>query len=219
MGGIINVNGINVEFLLKKDVNFEFNGEILLEGRSIARILGYSENSKPINRHINSNNKYKINNRHILSNNYRKLNNAGENFLTECGFLQMLQNSMCLTEYDKKEIADTLLPNKNYITFKSRNEIEFIDILEKVLEPYPFLVTRQKDVDGLYKIDLYIENHNIAIEYDENSHQSYDRSKELNRENYIKNKLGCYFIRVSDKNDHYWNVGFILKNIHKYYRK
>ena len=53
--------GIELEVLTKEDVNIEFNGEVLFNGKQVAEILEYAESSKPL-RNIRENQKIKIKN-------------------------------------------------------------------------------------------------------------------------------------------------------------
>ena len=50
-----------------------------------------------------------------------------------------------------------------------------------------------------YRIDIYLLDYNIAIEYDENNHKYYTYEKQELREENIKEKLNCKFIRVTDE--------------------
>ena len=48
-----------------------------------------------------------------------------------------------------------------------------------------------------YKIDLYFLNAKIAIECDEFGHQDRDAQYEIDREDFVKNQLGCKFVRFN----------------------
>jgi len=66
-------------------------------------------------------------------------------------------------------------------------------------------------IDG-YKIDLYFPDYNLAIEVDEFNHKDRDKLYENKREEYIKEKLGCKFIRF-DPDEKNFNIGNIISNI------
>ena len=54
-----------------------------------------------------------------------------------------------------------------------------------------------------YRIDLYFLQHKLPAEIHEKGHKSKDEHKEVERENAIKEHLGCKFIRFnSDKKDY-----------------
>ena len=56
-----------------------------------------------------------------------------------------------------------------------------------------------------YKIDAYFVKYKLAVEIDEHNHEERDNEKELMRENTIKQKLGCKFIRIN-ADDEKFNV-------------
>ena len=102
--------------------------------------------------------------------------------------------------------------NKELIVFTQNKEIRFLDMLEESLKPFGITGVRQYNVLGK-RIDFYIPNLNIAIEYDENGHDHYSYEKHEGRQKEIENKLGCRFIRVSDRNSHSFNVGQVIKEM------
>ncbi len=105
-------------------------------------------------------------------------------------------------------------PNSIMITEINRKEIEFLDDLEDALSPFNIKGIRQYSVMGnKYRIDYYIPNLNIAIEYDENEHKNYSYEKHEGRQREIEDQLKCKFIRVNDNNTNSYNIGFVIKNI------
>jgi very-short-patch-repair endonuclease len=122
--------------------------------------------------------------------------------------------SNALSEKDIKTIQDLLQVNgvSNVEFFRqTRQEIEFIDTLLKILEPFNFECVKQYQVLN-YRIDLYIKDLNIAVEYDEGHHSSQAEEDDI-RQITIEKQLGCKFIRVSNKDSHLWNCGYIMKRI------
>ncbi|WP_053071447.1 BRO-N domain-containing protein [Clostridium haemolyticum] len=85
--------GSELEILTKEDINFEFEGTVLFNGKQVQGILGYSTSSKTIIRLIRENQKYKVKNSDVLNQHFRKLNNAGETFITEKGVMKLIINS------------------------------------------------------------------------------------------------------------------------------
>ncbi len=101
----------------------------------------------------------------------------------------------------------------------SRKEIKFIELLEDVLKPFGIKGVKQFKVLN-YRLDYYITDYNLVIEYDENEHKQYNQEKENKREEEIKRELfdeitntPCTIIRVSDKNSNGYNCGLIIKEI------
>lgn len=91
--GLMIFEGESVEILFKEDVNIDFNGECLFNGKQICDLLMYSENSKPISRHVRDNQKIRLSNSNVLKQHFRKLHNTGETFLTEKGVMKLIVNS------------------------------------------------------------------------------------------------------------------------------
>lgn len=95
---------------------------------------------------------------------------------------------------------------------KSRKEVVFLDKLEESLKPFNIKGIRQYGILS-YRIDYFIPSLNIAIEYDENNHNSYTYEAHEGREKEIKEILNCKFIRVTDYNTDEYNIGYIIKSI------
>jgi very-short-patch-repair endonuclease len=74
-----------------------------------------------------------------------------------------------------------------------RNEKELLDELENKLG---YRIIRQYRIGG-YFLDGYIPEINLAIEVDEKYHEN-NKEKDIKREEYIKQKLGCKFLRIKD---------------------
>ena len=63
---------------------------------------------------------------------------------------------------------------------------------------------------------MYIPKYKIAIEYDENQHNTPKNIfKDNQREDYIIRNLGCTFIRLDYKNSDAKNIAIVLKQILK----
>ena len=97
-----------------------------------------------------------------------------------------------------------------------RKEIEFLNKLEESLKPFNITGIRQFPIDINYKhyrIDYYIPQLNIAVEYDENGHTSYTYEEHEGRQKEIEKELGCKFIRVTDNNSDEYNIGLVIKEL------
>ena len=99
-----------------------------------------------------------------------------------------------LSGHGCRECADELF-------FGGKNETQyFIPYLQHKLK-YDITLQYRVKIDGsdkYFMIDAYIPERNIAIEYDEEYHKT-RKDKDISRENYIVNKIGCEFVRISDK--------------------
>lgn len=94
------------------------------------------------------------------------------------------------------------------ISFKTRGEVEFSEALQKSLEYNRYTVINQYAVIG-YKIDMFIPEINVAIEYDEKAHK-YQKESDAKRENEIKDLIGCEFIRIDEQDGLFYNLGKVI---------
>ncbi|MHA1482134.1 MAG: endonuclease domain-containing protein [Candidatus Heimdallarchaeaceae archaeon] len=74
-----------------------------------------------------------------------------------------------------------------------KHEKQILDEVEKELK---FRIIRQYEIGG-YFLDGYIPEINLAIEVDEKHHKR-QKEKDTQREEFIKQKLGCQFLRIKD---------------------
>lgn len=118
---IFKFQGQQVEILLKKDVNFEFDGDFLIHGSQAATNLGYERGTKAVQDHVDREEKFLVKNSDILKQDFRKLNNAGEIFITESGlyslsFNSKLESAKKFTKWVKKEVIPTIRKHGMYAT-------------------------------------------------------------------------------------------------------
>ncbi|MGL5049201.1 MAG: endonuclease domain-containing protein [Fusobacteriaceae bacterium] len=93
----------------------------------------------------------------------------------------------------------------------TRFEISFGNMLEEYLKEFNIFVDKQFNVDG-YRIDFYIPSKNICIEYDEYGHNSETAIiKDLERQKYVVEKLGCKFIRCNYTDSDVKNLAKVVK--------
>lgn len=136
-------------------------------------------------------------------------------FITENEFLSVLQRCRTKNKDEINKIKNNLVESgllKDALVLEDTKEQGFIQLLLDVLEPFGFTISRQYHVLK-YRIDAYIHELNIAIEYDENGHAGYSYESHELRQKEIENHLGCEFIRVTDDRDHAYNVGLVLKKM------
>jgi predicted HTH transcriptional regulator len=65
-----------------------------------------------------------------------------------------------------------------------------------------------------YKLDFYISELNLAIEFDE-KHHKYQKEEDEKREKEIENVLNCKFIRVSEEKSIGEQLGLVIKAINE----
>ena len=179
----------------------------LLEYLDIKHSIEYLIDKKDLNKGFD----YEVIPRHLIDNkvNLNKLkNNNNVYILKQSGIFKIINNRR------QSEAID--IGRKFSIPLKFIKEREYAAIISKSFAEYEctqqFFVPRE-DKNG-YFIDLYIrgKDKNIAIEIDENGHNSYDEEFEIVREQYIKEKLGCDFIRFNPDCKNF-NIGTVINKI------
>lgn len=99
----------------------------------------------------------------------------------------------------------------------TRFEISFTNIFMPILDKMGITVIRQYKVLK-YRIDFYIPEYNLAVEYDEEQHR-FSMQVDAKRMAEIKNAIGCKFIRLSYKDSDAENVGIVLREIYSKIRE
>ena len=110
-----------------------------------------------------------------------------------------------------KFLQDKGYLHKEEVFEHSRKENVLMDSIVRVLKPIGYTLETQK-VDANYRLDGYIPELDLVIEYDENNHGHYDSNKEQIRENYIKNNYN-HLIRLTDEDDLMTNIGKVMNKI------
>lgn len=179
----------------------------LLSYLNIKRSIEYLIDKKKLDKGFD----YEVIPRHLLDNkiNLSKLKNSNEIYiLKQPGIFKLINN--------RRQSESVDIAKKFSIPLKFIKEREYATIISKSFAEYEciqqFFVPRE-DKSG-YFIDLYIkgDDKNIAIEIDENGHSSYDEEFEKAREQYIKEKLGCDFIRFNPDCKNF-NIGTVINKI------
>ena len=187
------------------------NSERFYSSEDVSKILGYKTD---ISAQFTKRNE-KIRKQFALCRNKVFLYLCDLTVITECEFLSILQRCRTKNKDEKNKIKSNLVENgllKDALVLEDTKEQGFIQLLLEVLEPFGFTISKQYHVLR-YRVDAYIHELNIAIEYDENGHTGYSYESHELRQREIENYLGCKFIRVADDKSHPYNVGLVLKQI------
>ena len=176
-------------------------------GKDVAIALGYKNISDALKKHVDEEDKGV----HNIPTNRGK---QTVTIIKEKGVIRLIQKSKVKALDYKTDFSNWLISNNlisDSIILETRKEIEFLSTLEKILKPMNYSLQQQL-VDGAYKLDGYISELDLVIEYDENGHKHYDQAKERIREDYIRNKYK-HLIRVTDKTDLHTNIGIVMNKI------
>lgn len=95
---------------------------------------------------------------------------------------------------------------------KIRKEIELFNLIKPTVEKLNLTLYQQYSVLN-YKIDAYIPEINLAIEYDEKNHTCYSYESQEGRENIIQNEIGCDFLRIPETTSYAEGISLIIQRI------
>lgn len=135
-------------------------------------------------------------------------------FISEGEAFLLIMKCRLLTEAQKMQIVEAFQA-KGYmfsVYLSARQEVAFVDMLEQCLSSWGISGQRQYRV-GQYRIDFYIHTLRLAVEFDENSHRGYSAIDEKRRQQYIEERLGCRFVRVTNDLAPCENLGIVMKAV------
>ena len=189
------------------------NDDILLTREQIGQALEYSDPDVALSK-IHKKHKDRLDGLSVV----KKIKCKDGKFYNSC--LYTLEGALviCSLSHQEKAIdfSQWLLnisnTNENIKVINSRNEIEFMKLLKDFLDEYKIKYIQQYKFEN-YRIDLYLTELKIAIEYDEEGHKYYPYESQEYREKYISQKLGCKFIRLNDDDSYGKNIAIVSKEI------
>lgn len=130
-----------------------------------------------------------------------------------------IKHLMSITHNSKRIILQKIYNEMggefNNIVCIDRFETSFFNKLREMLEEFNIELEQQYEVLN-YKLDGYLPQYNIAIEYDDSYHYTgKQREKDLKRQQEIEKELNCEFIRLNYKDTDIHNIALIMKKINK----
>jgi hypothetical protein len=149
---------------------------------------------------------------------YRKKSNTArgnqlKSYLNYSGLIYFLATRKKIEALEFCKICDIKLELKFY----SRIEFDTINCIldafkdETMISQY-IVIVPQDELTHYYRIDLYFSDYKLAIECDEN-HTNI--TADIKRENDIKDKLNCTFIRYKPY-DKKFNIFLLINEIYKF---
>ena len=143
--------------------------------------------------------KYKCSLQEIMGNMYDSMkikyirNDIAEKIIKSCRGVKKTKDNLSRTcRENQRQNFRLALGFAEHDLFLTKEQ----SMLNKLLETFSREeISLQHFVLG-YKIDAYFVEYKLAVEIDENNHEQRDNEKELMRENAIKQKLGCKFVRI-----------------------
>jgi prophage antirepressor-like protein len=136
-------------------------------------------------------------------------------YLSKDGLVAMLTKSRTLASYRVSQvISDKLGLNLKYVYNVSKQQ-QTLDIIRAAFKTLTCIPEYKV---GTYRIDLYFPDLKVAVECDEYCHIDRDQQYEHEREQFIKNKLCCLFVRYNPDSSCF-NIGNVICEINNVYIK
>ena len=166
----------------------EKDGEPWFVAKDLADILKYNQTSS-MTKKLDVSEKTNI----PFMLNHNSNQKTQKTIISEKGVISAI--SGCRQDVNEKAISWilSLLRNKHYVPIIIRDEFIALKTIEQLIG---CKLQRQFRV-GPFRIDGYDSENNTAYEIDEKDHSSYDSGLENERELFIKNAIGCRFVRIA----------------------
>ena len=133
--------------------------------------------------------------------------------ITKLGLMYLFSITTSSDKIALQKILEYMGEESKIIYCIDRFEDTFFGKLSDTLKAMNITLERQKNVLG-YRLDGYIPEYNLVIEYDESQHLvEPQRSKDIQRQMEIEKELECNFIRCDYKNTDAFNIGLIINKI------
>ena len=175
--------------------------------KDIATTLGYKDTNQAIN--VNIDKEFIKTMRDLCPNIKHLPNDASKKLTSYDGLQQLIIKSQRPDAIDiSKELNIDV--HKKFL----RKEIEIITFVQEFLTGLGIPFCFQYSVSQ-YKIDLYLPNHKLAIEIDENNHAERNPDAEKKRQDDITCILKCRFLRVNP-DDVNFKISLFLADIVKH---
>ncbi len=140
-------------------------------------------------------------------------------YVNKNGIIEWISHRVFLKNKKKiiKELIEAGFIGKNDLILSTGKGVTFGDNLEIILNSLGIELDREVSVCD-YVVDYFIKSKNIAIEYNEKGHQSYNKEKENERMKKLSSVFDDVIILKDDKSD-VENIAEVLKRIFKWKQK
>ena len=178
-------------------------------GRDLCAVLEYSNSKKALQDHVLPHQKKSLS---LLSsdvghlegpaflgaNNLQNLSyHSGKAvYINGSGFKTLIKKSQNINPSKAEAIAEHPFIKQfvNYEVITMRKEHEYILAIK---ETFHYLTCYTQFRIDQYRLDLFIKELNLVIECDEYGHRDRDPYKEQEREDYVRDRIGCDFVRFN----------------------
>ena len=189
--------GIELEVLTKEDVNIDFNGECLFNGKQVTEILGYKNGNREIEAYCDEDcieliTKDKLSTKNVLS-----LGQRGTKFINEYGVMDLIYNSK--------------LPKAKEFKKKVREIVKSVQATGKYDSIEEQIKTIQDETERNLKLTIYQYQQIVKIQPNDILSAMMLNNKQTELNTYLQskeiNKLKCDIEEVTKKLDNVCVIG------------
>jgi len=180
-------------------------------GKDICKVLGYTDIKKALQKHVKSKHKKELS--ELWSKETPLTYHSGKAvYFNKKGLEQLIARSRLCGPDVLQKLTEEFSLN---LSITPRDEHVHIEAIERAFSDLKMY--KQFKV-GNYRTDLYIEEYDLVIECDEHNHTDRDPQTEKTREEYIKFRLQCDFIRFNPDAKNF-SIFTVINTIHKHIMK
>jgi len=167
-------------------------------GRDICDVMGYEHYRRALKTHVKAEDKkslYELMISRVASGDVSvKLNNdTSVCYINKHGLARLILKTT--KPYDKRFVQMLIDRFTLDLTLKiDRKEQKYIQM---IMEAFSHEQMKLQYIVSNYQVDLYFPQYRIAVECDEHGHRDRDPQYEQQREEHIKAKLSCVFLRFN----------------------
>jgi len=183
-------------------------------GRDVCEILKYSDYRRSLFDHVEDENKKSLKDLGVeFKSNHKFTHNEGQMcYINKHGLNQLLLKSKTVNPSTLKRFLELPFIKGLNLNMNIKHTYKEQDCIGAIIEAYQDCKCYKQFRVGSYYIDLYIPEHNLAIECDEYNHRDRDPEHEKERQKYIEDKLKCQFFRF-DPDSKNFNIYKLIRDV------
>jgi very-short-patch-repair endonuclease len=186
-------------------------------GRDVCEILEYENYRKALMVHIKEDCKNSLKELIVVFKSNHKFfyNESQMCYINKTGLNQLLLKNKTVNPSTLKGFLELPFIKGLNLNMNIKHIYKEQDCIGAIIEAYQDYKCYKQFRVGSYYIDLYIPEHNLAIECDEHNHRYRDPENEKERQQYIEDKLKCQFFRF-DPDSKNFNIYKLIRDVENF---
>ena len=187
-------------------------------GRDVCKILEYANYRQSLYDNVEDDNKKSLKDLCVAlfkSNHKFHYNEERMTYINKTGLNQLLLKSKTVNPSTLKGFLELPFIKGLNLNMNIKHTYKEQDCIGAIIEAYQDCKCYKQFRVSSYFIDLYIPEHNLAIECDEHNHRDRDQEHEKERQQYIEDKLKCQFFRF-DPDSKNFNIYKLIRDVENF---